>query len=71
MQKSSVICSANDQIEVQILDKDGSAAEVMIPDEWKLNTVALPFDYGGEETLTIGLIDHTWTYALNKVISNE
>ena len=42
MQKSSVICSANDQIEVQILDKDGSAAEVMIPDEWKLNTVALP-----------------------------
>ena len=74
MQKSSVICSANDQIEVQILDRDGSAAEVMIPDEWKLNTVALPFDFAGEETLTIGLIDHTWTaipYALNKVISNE
>ena len=74
MQKSSVICSANDQIDVQILDRDGSAAEVMIPDEWKLNTVALPFDFAGEETLTIGLTDHTWTAipsALNKVISNE
>lgn len=74
MQKSSVICSVSDQIAVQILDKDGSAADVMIPDEWKLTTVALPFDYDGEDRLTIGQIDHTWTaipYTSSRVEKNE
>ena len=60
MEKSSVVCSTNDQITVQILDRDGSAAEVLIPGEWKMATVALPFDYNGEETIRIGFIDHQW-----------
>ena len=60
MEKSSVVCSTSDQITVQILDRDGSAAEVLIPGEWKMATVALPFDYNGEETIRIGFIDHQW-----------
>ena len=60
MEKSSVVCSTSDQIPVQILDRDGSAAEVLIPGDWKMATVALPFDYDGEESIRIGLIDHQW-----------
>ena len=60
MGKSSVICSNDDQLEVQILNKDESAADVMIPVDWNIATVALPFDYEGESTLRIGMVEDSW-----------
>lgn len=61
MESSSVVCSVSEQIVVQILNRDTSGAEFMDPSDFKVSTVALPYDYdGSSEELRIGFIDGVW-----------
>ncbi|MBI87890.1 MAG: hypothetical protein CMB67_02525 [Euryarchaeota archaeon] len=61
MESSSVICSHSDQINVQILNRDTSAAEILDPSDFKVTTVALPYDDdGSSEELRIAFIDGEW-----------
>ena len=61
MESSSVVCSVSEQIVVQILNRDTSGAEFMDPSDYKVSTVALPYDYdGSSEELRIGFIDGVW-----------
>ena len=48
MESSSVICSLSEQKTVQILNRDSSAAEFMDPSDYKISTVALPYDDDGQ-----------------------
>ena len=61
MESSKVICSKSEQITVQILNRDSSAAEIMDPSDFKVTTVALPYDDDGlVGELRIGFIDGEW-----------
>jgi len=61
MESSTVICSRSEQTTVQILNRDTSAAELMDPYDFKVTTVALPYDDDGSaEELRIGFIDGEW-----------
>ena len=61
MESSSVVCSRADQSIVQVLNRDSSAAEFMDPSDYKVSTVALPYDDDGETMeLRIGFIDGAW-----------
>ena len=61
MESSSVVCSFSDQCVVQILNRDTSGAEFMDPGDYKVSTVALPYDDdGSSEELRIGFIDGEW-----------
>ena len=61
LESSSVVCSVSDQRVVQILNRDTSAAEFMDPGDYKVSTVALPYDDDGtSEELRIGYIDGEW-----------
>jgi len=61
MESSSVVCALADQSTVQILNRDSSAAEFMDPSDYKVSTVALPYDDDGEKLeLRIGFIDGGW-----------
>ena len=58
MESSIVICSLSDQSTVQILNRDTSAAELMDPLDFKVTTVALPYDDNGTaDKLRIAFID--------------
>lgn len=61
MESSSVICSYSDQKTVQILNRDSSAAEFMDPSDYRISTVALPYDDDGQvDELRIAFIDERW-----------
>mgnify|MGYP001978949469 FL=1 len=61
MESSSVECARAEQSTVQILNRDSSAAEFMDPSDYKVSTVALPYDDQGEAAeLRIGFIDGGW-----------
>ena len=61
MESSIVVCSRTDQSIVQVLNRDSSAAEFMDPSDYKVSTVALPYDDDGETMeLRIGFIDGAW-----------
>lgn len=61
LEKTSVECRINEQLDVEILKRDTSAAEFMDPNDWKVRTVSLPYDDDGSQTiLRIGLIADEW-----------
>lgn len=61
MESSSVECTRAEQSTVQVLNRDSSAAEFMDPSDYKVSTVALPYDDDGEAVeLRIGFIDGEW-----------
>ena len=61
MESSSVECTRAEQNKVQVLNRDSSAAEFMDPSDYKVSTVALPYDDDGEAAeLRIGFIDGEW-----------
>jgi len=61
MESSSVACSRAEQSTVNVLNRDSSAAEFMDPSDYKVSTVALPYDDDGEAVeLRIGFIDGGW-----------
>jgi nonsense-mediated mRNA decay protein 3 len=61
MESSSVVCARAEQSTVQVLNRDSSAAEFMDPSDYKVSTVALPYDDDGEAVeLRIGFIDGIW-----------
>ena len=56
-----MVCSVSEQSVVQILNRDTSGAEFMDPGDYKVSTVALPYDDdGSSEDLRIGFIDGVW-----------
>ena len=61
MEKASVVSRYNDQIVVDILNRDSSGAEVMDPTDYRVVTVALPYDDDSSMTnLRIAFIDDLW-----------
>lgn len=61
MESSSVESTRAEQSTVQVLNRDSSAAEFMDPNDYKVSTVALPYDDDGEAVeLRIGFIDGEW-----------
>jgi hypothetical protein len=61
MESCSVACSREEQHLVQIMNRDSSAAEVMNPSDFRMSTVALPYDDDGKASeLRIGFIDGEW-----------
>ena len=61
MESSSVECTRAEQSTVQVLNRDSSAAEFMDPNDYKVSTVALPYDDDGEAVeLRIGFIGGEW-----------
>ncbi len=61
MEKATVKCSLSDQIVIDILNLDTSGAEVMDPSDYKVVTVAIPYDHERScSSLRIAFIDDTW-----------
>ena len=61
MESSSVACSYSEQHVVGILNRDSSAVEVMDPVDFRVVTVALPYDDdGNSEDIRIGFIEDEW-----------
>lgn len=61
MEKTSVACRFDDQKVVDILNRDSSGAEVMDPTDYRVVTVALPYDDDGSGSdLRIAFIDDAW-----------
>ncbi len=61
MEGSVVICPVSDQYTVDILNRDSSAVEVLDPTDYKVVTVALPYDDDPEsKSIHIGFIHGAW-----------
>jgi len=61
MEKSIVVCSSREQHVVEVMNRDSSAAEVMDPTDYRMVTVALPYDDDGKTNrIRIGFIDSAW-----------
>tara|TARA_Y100001935_G_C17294752_1_gene505445 strand:+ start:105 stop:731 length:627 start_codon:yes stop_codon:yes gene_type:complete len=61
MEESTVICPVSEQFIVEILHRDSSAVEVMDPLDYKIVTVALPYDDDAKNKLIrIGFIQGEW-----------
>ena len=61
MEKSTVVCPLSEQHLVDVMNRDSSAAEVMDPTDYRMVTVALPYDDDGQSSrLRIGFIDGAW-----------
>ena len=61
MEKARIICPRSEQYIVDILNRDSSAAEIMTPHDYKMTTVALPYDDNTKsKKLRIGFIDDIW-----------
>jgi hypothetical protein len=61
MEKCMVICSFEDQYLVDILNRDSSAVEIMDPVDYKIVTVALPYDDDNQKSrIRIGFIGDLW-----------
>ena len=56
-----VICPESEQFTVEILNRDSSAVEVMEPLDYKVVTVALPYDDDAKsKSMRIGFIQGEW-----------
>ncbi len=61
MEKSIVVCPSRDQHFVEVMNRDSSAVEVMDPTDYRMVTVALPYDDDGNTSrIRIGFIDGVW-----------
>lgn len=61
MESCDVVCTREEQHAVQVMNRDSSAAEVMSPSDYRMSTVALPYDDDGKASeLRIGFIDGEW-----------
>ena len=61
MEKSIVVCPSRDQHFVEGMNRDSSAVEVMDPTDYRMVTVALPYDDDGNTSrIRIGFIDGAW-----------
>ena len=61
MEKSIVVCPSRDQHFVEVMNRDSSAVEVMDPTDYRMVTVALPYDDDGNTSrIRIGFIDGAW-----------
>ena len=61
MEKSTVVCPTAEQHLVEVMNRDSSAVEVMDPIDFRMVTVALPYDDDGQSSrLRIGFIDGAW-----------
>ena len=61
MEGSVVICPRSEQFVVDILNRDSSAVEVLDPTDFKVVTVALPYDDDPEsKSIRIGFIQGVW-----------
>jgi NMD protein affecting ribosome stability and mRNA decay len=61
MEKTSVACSLSNQRVVDVLNRDSSGAEVMNPEDFRVVTVALPYDDDGSSpSLRIAFIEDSW-----------
>ncbi|MAZ62503.1 MAG: hypothetical protein CMB18_04310 [Euryarchaeota archaeon] len=61
MEKATVVSISDDQFIVDILNRDSSGAEVMDPNDYRVVTVALPYDYDSSlSNLRIAFIDDSW-----------
>ena len=61
MEKATVLSSFVDQIVVDVLNRDSSGAEVMDPNDYRVVSVALPYDDDGSApNLRIAFIDDSW-----------
>ena len=61
MEKATVVSKYDDQFIVDILNRDSSGAEVMDPNDYRVVTVALPYDNDSSlPNLRIACIDDSW-----------
>lgn len=61
MEKATVVSKYDDQFIVDILNRDSSGAEVMDPNDYRVVTVALPYDNDSSlPNLRIAFIDDSW-----------
>lgn len=61
MEKATVVSKSDDQFIVDILNRDTSGAEVMDPNDYRVVTVALPYDNDSSlPNLRIAFIDDSW-----------
>ena len=61
MEKSIVVCPSREQHFAEVMNRDSSAVEVMDPTDYKMVTVALPYDDDGKASrIRIGFIDGAW-----------
>ena len=61
MEKSIVVCPSREHHVVEVMNRDSSAVEVMDPTDYRIVTVALPYDDDGETSrIRIGFIDGAW-----------
>ena len=61
LEKSNVLSRTVDQLDVEIINRDSSAAEFLDPRDWKVRAVGLPFDDDGtSETLRVALLADEW-----------
>ena len=61
MEKATVVSKSDDQFIVDILNRDSSGAEVMDPNDYRVVTVALPYDNDSSlPNLRIAFIDDSW-----------
>ena len=61
LEKSIVISRFSEQIEVDVLNRDDSAAEFMDPRDFHMQTIRLPYDDDGSQPrLRIGWVTDAW-----------
>jgi len=61
LEKAIVMSRYGEQIEVNVLNRDASAAEFMDPRDYRMQTVRLPYDDDGEQPrLRLGWITDEW-----------
>ncbi|MBT4060309.1 MAG: hypothetical protein HOE69_08430 [Euryarchaeota archaeon] len=61
LEKTTVVSRYVEQIDVELLNRDSSAAEFMDTNDWKVKTVSLPYDDDGiQSSIRIGFIGDEW-----------
>ena len=61
LEKSNVLSRTVDQLDVELINRDSSAAEFLDPRDWKVRAVALPYDDDGlSDTLRVALLADEW-----------
>jgi len=61
LEKTNVVSRVSEQVVIEVLNRDSSAAEFMDPGDWKVKAVSLPYDDDGlQSSLRIALIADEW-----------
>lgn len=61
LEKSNVLSRTVEQLDVELINRDSSAAEFLDPRDWKVRAVALPYDDDGlSDTLRVALLADEW-----------